>query len=136
MSSAIPGLSRRALTFLQHFHDTGNMKTNDAIRALAALAQGTRLEVYRLLVQKGPEGMAASAIAQKFDLPNATLSFHLKELHQAGLVSARQDGRFIHYAAIYPAMDALVAYLTENCCGGEGCGLASDSVKTSKRRSA
>ena len=84
------------------------MKTNDAIRALAARAQATRLEVYRLLVQRGPEGMPASAIAEKLDLPNATLSFHLKELHQAGLVSARQDGRFIHYSAVYPAMDALV----------------------------
>ena len=112
------------------------MKTNDAIRALAALAQGTRLEVYRLLVQRGPEGMPASAIAEKLDLPNATLSFHLKELNQAGLVSARQDGRFIHYAAVYPAMDALVGYLTENCCGGRACGVVSESVKTSKRRSA
>jgi len=112
------------------------MKTSDAIRALAALAQGTRLEVYRLLVQKGPVGMPASAIAEKLDLPNATLSFHLKELNQAGLASARQDGRFIHYSANYPAMDALVGYLTENCCGGEGCGVVSESVKTSKRRSA
>jgi DNA-binding transcriptional ArsR family regulator len=105
-------------------------------KALAALAQGTRLEVYRLLVQRGSEGMPASAIAEKLDLPNATLSFHLKELNRAGLVSVRKDGRFIHYSANYPAMDALVGYLTENCCGGEGCGVVCESVKTSKRRSA
>ncbi len=112
------------------------MKTNDAIRALGALAQATRLEVYRLLVQRGPEGMPASAIAAKLDLPNATLSFHLKELSQAGLVSARQDGRFIHYSVNYPAMDALVGYLTENCCSGENCGVVREPVRISKRRSA
>jgi ArsR family transcriptional regulator len=112
------------------------METNDAIKALAALAQGTRLEVYRLLVQMGPEGMPASGIAEKLNLPNATLSFHLKELNQAGLVSARQDGRFIHYSANYPAMDALIGYLTENCCGGQDCGVVCEPVKTSKRKSA
>ncbi len=112
------------------------MKTNDAIKALAALAQGTRLEIYRLLVQRGPGGLPANAIAEKLDLPNATLSFHIKELNQAGLVSARQDGRFIHYSANYPAMDALVGYLTENCCGGQDCGVVCEPVKTSKRKSA
>ena len=112
------------------------MKTNDAIKALAALAQGTRLGVYRLLVQRGPEGLPPGAIAEKLDLPNATLSFHLKELSQAGLVSARQEGRFIYYAANYPAVNALVGYLTENCCGGEECSIASESVKPSRRRSA
>ena len=112
------------------------MKTNDAIKALAALAQGTRLGVYRLLVQRGPEGLPPGTIAEKLDLPNATLSFHLKELSQAGLVSARQEGRFIYYAANYPAVNALVGYLTENCCGGEECSVASESIKPSKRKSA
>lgn len=112
------------------------MKTQEAIKALAALAQGTRLEVYRLLVQKGPEGLPASGIAEKLDLPNATLSFHLKELNQAGLVSARQDGRFIFYSANYPAMNALVGYLTENCCGGQDCSVIDEPVKISKRKSA
>ena len=112
------------------------MKTNEAIKALAALAQDTRLAIYRLLVQRGPEGLPASAIAEKLDLPNATLSFHVKELNQAGLVSARQDGRFIHYSANYPAMDALVGYLTENCCGGQDCGVVCEPVKYSKRKSA
>lgn len=112
------------------------MKTNDAIKALAALAQGTRLGVYRLLVQRGPEGLPPGAIAEKLDVPNATLSFHLKELSQAGLVSARQEGRFIYYAANYSAVNALVGYLTENCCGGEECSIVSESVKPSRRRSA
>ena len=97
------------------------MEIRDAIQALAALAHNSRLEIFRLLVQKGPAGMAASAIAERIGLPNATLSFHIKGLTQAGLVDARQDGRFIYYAANYPAMDALVGYLTENCCGGQAC---------------
>lgn len=112
------------------------MKTNDAIKSLAALAQATRLDIYRLLVQKGPDGLAATAIAEKLGLPNATLSFHVKGLTQAGLVNARQDGRFIYYAANYPAMNALVDFLTENCCAGEGCGVVCAPVKSAKRKSA
>jgi ArsR family transcriptional regulator len=114
------------------------MEINDAIKSLAALAQATRLDIFRLLVRHGPEGLAASVIAQKLELPNATLSFHLKELAQASLVSARQDGRFIYYAANYPAMNDLVGYLTENCCGGNDCGVGSSAAKApiSKRRSA
>lgn len=112
------------------------MKSNDAIKTLAALAQATRLDIYRLLVQKGPEGLAATAIAEKLGLPNATLSFHIKGLTQAGLVTARQDSRFIFYAANYPAMNALVGFLTENCCGGADCGVVSEPVKTPKRKSA
>ena len=112
------------------------MKTNDAIQSLAALAQATRLDIYRLLVQKGPDGLAATAIAEKLGLPNATLSFHIKGLTQAGLASARQEGRFIYYAANYPAMNALVDFLTENCCGGGDCGVVCEPVKTPKRKSA
>ena len=112
------------------------MKSNDAIKALAALAQATRLDIYRLLVQRGPDGVAASAIAEKLGLPNATLSFHVKGLTQAGLVSARQDGRFIYYAANFRAMNALVDYLTENCCAGADCVVVCPPVKTAKRRSA
>ena len=114
------------------------METNDAIGALAALAQATRLDIFRLLVQQGPDGLAASAIAQKLDLPNATLSFHLKELAQASLVSARQEGRFIYYTANYTAMNDLVGFLTENCCGGKDCGAGSKPVKRpiSKRKTA
>ncbi len=112
------------------------MKTNDAIQSLAALAQATRLDIFRLLVQKGPDGLAATAIAEKFGLPNATLSFHIKSLTQAGLVSARQEGRFIYYAASYTAMNALVDFLTENCCGGEDCNVVCEPVKNPKRKSA
>lgn len=94
------------------------MKSSDAVRCLSALAQETRLSVYRLLVQRGPSGMAAGEIAAALDLAPATLSFHLKELAHAGLVAARQEGRFIFYSADFAAMNALLAYLTENCCAG------------------
>jgi len=101
------------------------MKTIDVVTSLAALAQDTRLAVYRLLVQQGPSGMAAGEIAAAVDAAPATLSFHLKELARAGLVTSRQDGRFVYYAAKFDVMNALVAYLTENCCAadcGPSCG--------------
>jgi len=103
------------------------MKAKDAVDALAALAQDTRLAVYRLLVQQGPTGLAAGEIASRLDIAPATLSFHLKELTHAGLATSRQEGRFIYYAANFAAMNALVAFLTENCCAGDGgpaCGPA------------
>jgi DNA-binding transcriptional ArsR family regulator len=101
------------------------MESQPAVRALAALAQDTRLAVYRLLVQHGPSGLAAGEIAAQLAIAPATLSFHLKELAHAGLVSARQDGRFIYYAADFAAMGALLAFLTENCCVADGGGSAS-----------
>jgi DNA-binding transcriptional ArsR family regulator len=94
------------------------MRTPQAVRALAALAQDTRLAIYRLLVQQGPGGLAAGAIADRLDLPAPTLSFHLKELANAGLVDPRQDGRFVYYSANYDRMNGLVGFLTENCCQG------------------
>jgi DNA-binding transcriptional ArsR family regulator len=97
------------------------MESQTVVKSLAALAQETRLSVYRLLVQQGPSGMAAGEIASQLDLAPATLSFHLKELSYAGLVKARQDGRFIFYAADFDAMNALLAFLTENCCAAD-CG--------------
>ena len=108
------------------------MEIKHAIRALGALAHNSRLEIFRLLVQKGPEGMAASVIAEKVGLPNATLSFHIKGLTHAGLVSARQDGRFIYYAADYSTIDGLMAYLTENCCGGQACAPRTIETKIAK----
>ncbi|MGZ8341417.1 MAG: ArsR/SmtB family transcription factor [Telluria sp.] len=98
------------------------METKDAIGALAALAQEVRLSVFRLLVTAGPEGIAASKIAEHLGVPASTLSFHLKELTHAGLIAARQEGRFVMYAANFDRMNALLAFLTDNCCGGTPCG--------------
>jgi DNA-binding transcriptional ArsR family regulator len=100
------------------------METPTALVALAGLAQETRLSIFRLLVERGPEGLPAGAIAEELGLANATLSFHLKELTHARLVSPRQAGRFIYYSANYRMMNDLVAYLTENCCRGAGCDIA------------
>ena len=94
------------------------METKDAVESLAALAQETRLSVFRLLVEVGPDGMPAGDIAQKLDVAGATLSFHLKELSRAGLVTPRQEGRFIYYAANFEHMAALMSFLTQNCCKG------------------
>jgi DNA-binding transcriptional ArsR family regulator len=97
------------------------METKDVIASLAALAQESRLAAYRLLVQAGPDGLAASKIGEQLGTPPSSLSFHLKELSHAGLITARQEGRFIIYAANFATMSALLAYLTENCCGGNPC---------------
>ena len=98
------------------------MEISSAVKALSALAQESRLSIFRTLVQAGEEGLAAGQIAKKMGIPNATLSFHLKELSNAGLISARQENRFIYYAAHFEAMNELLAFLTENCCGGNPCG--------------
>jgi DNA-binding transcriptional ArsR family regulator len=94
------------------------MKLTSAVRVLEALAQETRLSIFRALVQAGPEGLAAGAIAESVGAPASTLSFHLKGLAAAGLVRPRQDGRFIYYAANYAEMSELIAFLTEKCCQG------------------
>jgi len=97
------------------------METTQAVQSLGALAQETRLGIFRLLVQAGPEGMAAGQIGEKLDLPPATLSFHLAGLTRAGLAQSRQEGRFVIYSADFQAMIALVGFLSENCCGGRDC---------------
>ena len=94
------------------------MEIKDAVSALAALAQETRLSVFRLLVEAGPEGLAAGEIAQKTGVAAQTLSFHLKELSHAALVTSRQEGRFIFYSVSFERMAALMTYLTQNCCQG------------------
>jgi DNA-binding transcriptional ArsR family regulator len=109
------------------------MDTQEAVRSLAALAQDSRLEVFRLLVQAGPDGIAAGEIAERLAIPGSTLSFHVKALSQAGLVDSRQEGRFIYYTASYRAVNALIAFLSENCCGGRACLPAAPS---SRRRRA
>jgi|ERR1700722_3307679 len=97
------------------------MEVKNVVQALAALAQDSRLQVYRLLVQAGPEGLVASQIATQMGTPANTLSFHLKTLRQADLVVGRQTGRFIYYSANYAQMSSLLAFLTKNCCGGRSC---------------
>src|SRR5918996_3335426 len=94
------------------------MKITDAVEALAALAQEKRLSIFRLLVEAGPEGVAAGRIAETLEVPGATLSFHLKELARAGLVSSRQERQFIYYTVDFERMAELMTFLTENCCHG------------------
>ena len=94
------------------------MEKSDAIAALAALAQDNRLDVFRLLVQAGPDGLAAGAVARTLSLAPNTLSFHFDRLRQAGLVTVKREGRSLIYAARFEAMNALLGYLTENCCAG------------------
>ena len=100
------------------------MEKSDAIGALAALAQESRLEVFRLLVQAGTDGLPAGRIGERLGLPSATLSFHLNQLRHAGLVTFRREGRSLIYAAEYAAMNGLLAYLTENCCQGDATACA------------
>ena len=109
-----------------------------AVDALAALAQETRLRVYRLLVEAGPEGLPAGRIGEELELPAATLSFHLAHLSRTGLVGSRQEGRFVIYTADFQNMNQLVGYLTENCCGGRSCvpstkGARNETVSRARR---
>jgi len=101
------------------------MEKTDAIAALAALAQETRLDIFRLLVEAGSDGLPAGAIGERLGLPSATLSFHLTQLKQAGLIGFQRAGRSLIYAAQYDSMNALLAYLTDNCCQGDAaaCGV-------------
>lgn len=94
------------------------MKMMDAVQSLAALAQETRLAVFRLLVKAGPRGLPAGVIAERIDVPSPTLSFHLKELERAGLLTARRESRQIYYAPNFSGMRDLLAFLTEDCCRG------------------
>ena len=111
------------------------MNHQEVVGALAALAQDSRLSVYRLLVRRGPEGYSVGEIGERLDIPGPTLSFHLKELTQAGLITARKESRFIYYAPAFERMNELLGYLTENCCSqGAACAPACAPVKTSARR--
>jgi ArsR family transcriptional regulator len=115
-----------ALDATGYFHHSGDMEKLTAVGALAALAQESRLDIFRLLVQAGTRGLPVGQIGERLGgMPSATLSFHLNQLRQAGLVTFHREGRSLVYAAQYAAMNGLMAYLTENCCRGNsaGCGV-------------
>jgi len=95
------------------------MDNKTAVILLSSIAQEARLSIFRLLVQAGSSGLAAGIIGEKLNIPNSTLSFHLKALSHAGLINSRQESRFVYYFANYEAMNGLLAYLTENCCAGQ-----------------
>ena len=95
------------------------MNSDQAVRSLGALAHDTRLALFRMLVERGPDGLSAGIIADRLGLPPSSLTFHVQHLHRAGLLTQRRLGRQLIYAADFAAMNGLVAYLTENCCGGE-----------------
>src|ERR1700688_4430868 len=111
------------------------MKKPNALAALAALAQDNRLDVFRLLVEAGPEGMSAGSVSGALKLAPNTLTFHFDRLREAGLVTVRRDGRSMIYAARYDQMNALIGYLTENCCQGqpEKCAPSQGKVRTPAR---
>ena len=109
------------------------MEKTQAVTALAALAQDSRLDVFRLLVQAGPEGLPAGQVAAALGLPPNTLTFHFDRLRMAGLVTVRREGRSMIYAARFDTMNAVIAFLTENCCGGRAdCGPAARSAVGNK----
>jgi ArsR family transcriptional regulator len=110
------------------------MEQTDAVAALAALAQDNRLDVFRLLVQAGPEGMPAGNVASALKLAPNTLTFHFDRLRHAGLVTVRREGRLMIYAARYDEMNALLGYLTENCCQGRPCGPAKRQTSASRQK--
>ena len=112
------------------------MENKHVIASLAALAQESRLAVFRLLVQASPEGLAASRIAERLDIPPSSLSFHLKELMHADMVIQRKDGRSLIYSANFKTMNALLGFLTENCCGGNPCSPPAKSACSTQREGA
>lgn len=112
------------------------MEKQTVIAVLASLAQATRLDVFRLLVRAGPQGLPAGSIATTLDVPAATLSFHLKELKSCGVVDCRREGRTLSYSPNYSIMSGLISYLTENCCTGiADCDDSAGSNKSKKKKS-
>ena len=111
------------------------MTTPDALTALAALAQESRLAIFRYLVTLGPAGMAATKIGEGLGIPSSSLSFHLKELTHAGLIKPRQESRFIIYAANFEQMNGLISFLNENCCGGNPCSPTSQACASDRANS-
>jgi len=112
------------------------MDSVSAVQALSALAQETRLAVFRLLVQAGHDGLVVGQIVEALGIPAATLSFHLKTLTQGGLVRSQQEGRFVRYVAHFEAMHGLIGYLSENCCGGDAAACTPQSLTVRQEKSA
>jgi ArsR family transcriptional regulator, arsenate/arsenite/antimonite-responsive transcriptional repressor len=117
------------------------MKSSEAVTGLAALAQESRLALFRLLVKRGPEGYTPTQLSDKLGVPSPTLSFHLKELQRAGLIEARRKGRFLFYSPSFPRMNELLGFLTDNCCSladqdcGPDCGVpAVEGIQTKRQR--
>lgn len=108
------------------------MEENDIIKALAALAQSSRLRLFRALVVAGPAGLTPGQLGERFEIPAATLSFHLKELSNAGLIHPIREGRNLIYSAQFEHMNGVISYLTENCCEGRGC----STVNTTENKEA
>ena len=108
------------------------METKAIVKQLAALAQETRLSIFRLLVVQGPDGLAVGKIAEQLQIAPATLSFHLKELSNSGLVNSRQESRFIYYSADFAAMQQLLGFLSENCCKGNNCDVTENCDESSE----
>lgn len=115
------------------------MESKEAVRALSALAQDTRLAAFRLLVEAGPQGLAAGAIAARLGLPGATASFHLAQLGHSGLICSRTEGRFVIYSTDFEKIQTLIGFLTDNCCEGGACAvtpaIASASTSATQSRS-
>lgn len=114
------------------------MKSEDAALALGALAQESRLAIYRLLVKRGPDGYSPTALVAKIGIPAPTLSFHLKELQRAGLIASRREGRFLYYSANFERMRGLIGFLTDKCCSlsDRECDSACVPMHAARRRSA
>ena len=131
VSAGVPGL-----TIVPYFWNIQNVNERTTVAALAALAQETRLRIFRMLVEAGPEGLAAGRIATALRTPPATLSFHLAQLSHAGLVAARRDGRSIRYSADFAAARRLVEFLTDKCCArsSEGCDLGGSASRRGRDR--
>ncbi len=112
------------------------MKSEQVVQALGALAQESRLGIFRLLVKRGPDGYTPGELQDKLAIAAPTLSFHLKELQRTGLLAVRRDGRFLYYSADFAAMNELLGYLTENCCGlsAETCGVSCVPAKGVRKR--
>ena len=114
------------------------MKSEDAVLALGALAQESRLAIYRLLVKRGPDGYSPGDLIEKMTIPAPTLSFHLRELQRAGLIASRREGRFLYYSANFERMRGLIGFLTEKCCSlsDAECDSACVPVTVQRRRRA